>query len=149
MDISYFPACFALWACDCDLTVGLGRASLSGNCAAKWCRSDAGGMNNLNGDPLCCGRAARATPEEKKSNPDIFLSVVAVISLFSLLTNDAESPLMNLFPLNPLFLVLLLLDDTPPQSHVGCSAQPGWNDKRCQQRLQEPVRWCGCAMCQL
>lgn len=23
-------------------------------------------MNNLNGDPLCCGRAARATPEEKK-----------------------------------------------------------------------------------
>lgn len=82
-------------------------------------------MNNLNGDPLCCGRAARATPEEKKSNPDIFLSVVAVISLFSLLTNDAESPLMNLFPLNPLFLVLLLLDDTPPQSHVGCSAQPG------------------------
>lgn len=75
-------------------------------------------MNNLNGEPLCCGRAARATPEEKKSNPDIFLSVVAVISLLSLLTNDAESP-------NPLFLVLLLLDDTPPQSHVGCSAQPG------------------------
>lgn len=84
MDISYFPACFALKACDCDLTVGPGRASLSGHCAAERCRSDAGGTNNLNSDPLS---AAKAASEEKNSDSGHTFMGCSL----SLLTNDATS----------------------------------------------------------